>query len=80
MWCDAIEKRPCGAERTSNRARREIVADTLCPPRDVVAEPWTTEKPGSGQAVHRFTGHAYFGAAFTFVPSFTGGSILMFGP
>ena len=31
-------------------------------------------------AGHRFVDFTYFGEAFTFVPSLTGGSILMLGP
>jgi hypothetical protein len=33
-----------------------------------------------GVAVQRLPGYFYYGEAFTFVPSFTGGSILMLGP
>jgi hypothetical protein len=57
---------------------REIIAGTSCPlctgtgPR--------AEKPGSGLAAHYFITLVHCGEAFTFVPSFTGGSILMFGP
>ena len=36
--------------------------------------------PGSGQAAPRTIASTYFGEAFTFNPSFTGGSILMLGP
>jgi hypothetical protein len=36
--------------------------------------------PGSGPAAHRSTTFPYCGEALTFVPSFTGGSILMLGP
>lgn len=36
--------------------------------------------PQSGHAVSRFVSRSYCGEALTLVPSFTGGSILMFGP
>ena len=45
-----------------------------------VAGPWMAEKPRSDQRVMRFVTLAYCGEAFTFIPSFTGGSILMLGP
>jgi hypothetical protein len=57
----------------------ETLHAALCAIFNVLAGPWL-EKPGSGQAIHRFVTLRHCGDALTFVPSFTGGSIVIFGP
>ena len=77
VWCEAIGEKPRETERTRHDASgnncRHLMSALHGGP-----DPW--KKPGSGLAAHYFITLVHCGEAFTFVPSFTGGSILMFGP
>lgn len=65
----------------NDQCPKDTISSPSCHMRQrMVAGPWKPGSPTPGSAAHRFKVSLHFGAAFTFVPSFTGGSILIFGP